>query len=85
MLWPRIRLIAKGRTSCARYAIGNILLVVSHRQSNNFGLAELRAVTGIVAVPAVRDLTPVFRERNFGRFRLTQSRAITGFLAVLAV
>jgi len=42
------------------------LLVIGHGQGNNFGLAELRAVAGIVAVPAVRDVTPVLGESNFG-------------------
>ena len=63
-------------------AIGDITLVISYRQRDRFGRSEFRMVTGIVAVPAVRN---VAGESHVSRFRLAQSRVIAGCAAILAV
>src|SRR5581483_266286 len=50
------------RRVAGQYAVatvGIITLVVGNGQRNSFGFGELRTVTGIIALPAVRDVTHV--------------------------
>ena len=54
--WSQLCRIAGTQT---HRAVRNIPLVTGHSQGNSFPFSELRVVTGIVAVSAVRDIAHV--------------------------
>jgi hypothetical protein len=58
--------------------------MIGYSQGHDLGLGEFRTVTGIVAVPAVRNIASVTGESHVRQLRGTQLGAITRLAARLA-
>jgi hypothetical protein len=70
--------------SFAAVAGSDIILVIGNSQRRTLGIAQLRMVTGVQSLPAIRDGTPVVDSGQVGQLGRCQLLAVASRPAMLA-